>query len=245
MRLLIASDVHTEFHADHGFEFFRELGKRPDSYDVAVLAGDLSTAAGIELTLSLAGNYLKQTVLVAGNHEHYGSSFAAVEDALQRFAPPNVHALTLTNPVAVIDGQRFVGCTLWFEHDQQPCIEEDDMRDFELIQDMRLLVGTEHERAKRMLQRELRAGDVLVTHHLPSPRAVAHRWRGSALNKFFVGDIHDLIVERRPKLAIFGHTHDSIATKVGATRLYCNPFGYCPDALNPRFFRLVVESDEE
>jgi len=96
-------------------------------------------------------------------------------------------------------------------------------------------VYEENARALAFLERELRAGDVVVTHYLPADACIAKRWRGSALNPFFLCDVEPLIRARRPAYWLHGHTHDSVDTVVGATHVLANPFGYARYELNARF----------
>jgi Icc-related predicted phosphoesterase len=75
----------------------------------------------------------------------------------------------------------------------------------------------------------------VVTHHLPTYRSVAPRFKSSPLNAFFVSDLEELIEERRPRLWMHGHTHTSVDQRVGSTRFLCNPFGYVGWELNAAF----------
>jgi Icc-related predicted phosphoesterase len=88
---------------------------------------------------------------------------------------------------------------------------------------------------KRLLAAELRETDVVVTHHLPTQRSVPPRFSSSPLNAFFVCDVEELIEERRPRLWMHGHTHTSVDTRIGPTRILCNPFGYAGWELNAGF----------
>lgn len=100
-----------------------------------------------------------------------------------------------------------------------------------------------NRRLRALLSEELAEGDVVVTHHLPSRRSIAPRYRHSPLNCFFLCDQEELIVERRPALWLHGHTHSSVDRQIGSTRIACNPFGYAvAGGLNSGFIdRLVIE----
>jgi hypothetical protein len=140
----------------------------------------------------------------------------------------------------VIDGVRFLGDTLWF-----PARPDDD-RYRHLVADFQQLAGLvpwchrEHARTVAALAASIHPGDVVVTHHLPSPESVATRFLGSALNRFFMVDLTGLILRTRPALWLHGHTHASIDVEVGATRIACNPFGYLGHELNRRFLEDFV-----
>lgn len=230
----VASDLHTEFHADQGLTVARELTDGLDSTDVLVLAGDIAAASGIGEVLAL---FAKQTaasiVFVTGNHEFYGGDRAGVLASIQAAerAHPNLHWLDHT--VVTIGGQRFLGTPLWFRQD--PRAPKWAMNDFVAIRGFENWVYTENRRALDFLRAELQAGDVVVSHHLPAEASVVARYRGSPLNAFFVCDVSPLIREREPALWIHGHTHDSLDYRLGATRVVCNPFGYAPSDLNHAF----------
>ena len=88
----------------------------------------------------------------------------------------------------------------------------------------------------------MRPGDVVVTHHLPTPKAVALCYAKSPLNPFFVHDVKELILKARPALWIFGHTHTSADFVLGDTRLIRNRLGYVGAEQNARFDdQLMVE----
>ena len=53
----------------------------------------------------------------------------------------------------------------------------------------------------------MQEGDILVTHHMPHPGGIATKYIGDPTNMFFLCDISDIIREKKPVLAIFGHTH--------------------------------------
>ena len=73
-------------------------------------------------------------------------------------------------------------------------------------------------------------------------RGMVPRYAGHPLNPFFVCDLERLILERRPRLWLHGHTHNSVRTKLGETSLFCNPFGYVGIELNPEFeAQLIVD----
>ena len=61
----------------------------------------------------------------------------------------------------------------------------------------------------KFLEDNLRTGDILVTHHLPSPRSLAHHLADSIFARYGVSDIESLIAERQPIVALHGHVHVS------------------------------------
>ncbi|KNZ30798.1 MAG: metallophosphoesterase [Methylibium sp. NZG] len=114
MKLLVLSDLHLEF-ADMAVPAGAD-------FDVAVLAGDIVCPGSNALAWARRASTLeraKAVVLVPGNHEYYDGVMpdelaamrrAARDDARRSISPP---AHLLDGDVAVIDGVRFLGCTLW------------------------------------------------------------------------------------------------------------------------------------
>jgi Icc-related predicted phosphoesterase len=114
------------------------------------------------------------------------------------------------------------------------------MHDFSLIQDFEPWVYEQNAAFEKLLATEVRADDVVVTHHLPAFESVPARFARSAMNAFFVCDIAPRVRERQPKLWIHGHSHDRCDYQLGATRVVANPLGYpnevkCLEAFGPSF----------
>ncbi|SEA74365.1 metallophosphoesterase [Variovorax sp. YR216] len=106
MKLLILSDLHAEFET---FESRKDI-----DYDVAVLAGDI-VAPGRFVARWLrdpARVGSSPIVQVAGNHEYY-ESVMEQELAEMRCQAQEHQVHFLDCDEAVIDGVRFLGCTLW------------------------------------------------------------------------------------------------------------------------------------
>lgn len=234
------SDIHFEFQ-DNPIAWIQAMD--PTDVDVLALCGDIDSVGSISMTLSMICDRYKdaEVLYVPGNHEFYGTS-------LDRFAL-QVDADNFTwlkrGVVKTINGQRFLGDTLWYpttpsliEHYQTFQETGYGWSDFRYIETPQRIMHAATMTAQ-WLECELEADDIVLTHMLPSFQCVAMRWRFSASNMFFVHDLRDLIIERKPKLWLHGHTHDSIDVVVGDTRIVCNPFGYEgqePNAkFNPRF----------
>lgn len=244
MRLLIMSDLHFEFHRDGG-EAFCERYRDFDGYDVAVIAGDLCDFKSIPRSVRLVSQAFRMAQLVVGNHECYAASVREAFDAIDEATEHGNVCVTENGEASYPIGghtQRILGATLWFPHDDAGRRLEWTMNDFGLIRGLSQEVDKLHRRSREYLWDTLTKDDVLVTHHLPSWRSVHPKYAGSNLNRFFVGDIENLIASRQPKLVIHGHTHESADYRIGATRVVCNPYGYKDHEANPRFVeRKVVE----
>jgi len=66
---------------------------------------------------------------------------------------------------------------------------------------------------------------VVVSHHMPSERSVAPRFRDELANSGFTSRLDSMM--GRSALWIHGHTHDSFDYELNGTRVVCNPRGYC------------------
>lgn len=220
MKLAIASDLHFEFYRDAGLHLVDRL---PEA-DVLICAGDLATSTGLGAALDLLCRKYAHVVYVCGNHEFYGSSVLRVRKMLDRF--PREELKYLQDSTCEIGGFRFVGSTLWFPELPGNGFYEPRMNDFHAIEHARETVYREHEATLKFLSETVSEGDIVVTHHLPSVRCVAPRFKRSALNRFFVGDVGNLLSDRKARLWVHGHTHDAVDFVVGETRVVCNPSGY-------------------
>jgi hypothetical protein len=141
-------------------------------------------------------------------------------------------------------GQRFVGCTLWFPPPTRG--DKSCLNDYRCILDFEPWVYERNRASVAWLKEHVRPGDVVVTHHLPSPRSIHPMYAGSALNDFFMCDVHALIEERQPALWVHGHSHESADYRIGGTRVVCNTwYGYAGHETNRSFdHNLTVEIGE-
>lgn len=227
MRIQLVSDLHVEFHRDGGQSILDELN--PEGVDILVVAGDTCP------TKILRGNWFihqlcdlyPHVVLVAGNHEAYGSHPSKSNDALRDIETQKENFTFLQDCLPVtIKGQRFLGDTFWFPSDPLNKAYECCINDFSAINMLRSYVYGQHRRCVKNLNTHLLPTDIVITHHLPTYTAIHPEFRGSNLNRFFASEQSELILEKKPKLWMFGHTHGSVDMMLGDTRLLCNPLGY-------------------
>ena len=158
------------------------------------------------------------------------------------------HGITLLDPDAVvIDDVHFIGATLWTDFLLDGVAAEPGahrvalgISDFDgWIQHER---GTgrfttyesarRHREERAFIEAELADAErdsrtaVVITHHAPTPRSIAPRFRGSALNPAFASNLEGVIERYRPALWVHGHVHSSVNVMLGETRLLANPGGY-------------------
>lgn len=245
MNIQLLSDLHFEGHYDYGREFIERLD--PSETDVLVLAGDIIPVnlGRTAQTLAAFKDKYDYVLYVPGNHEFYGTSIQDGMAMLRSAAmEAGVRLLESYFPVE-IGGQRFLGDTMWFPWS----VEADDrdnrrmVNDFRLIKDCNPVAFQKNERFRAFLGQSLVEGDVVITHHMPTPKAIAPRFARSRINCYFVSDMTDLIVERKPALWLFGHTHDGMALTEGPTRLYSNPMGYLGENRTRYDDRFIITLD--
>lgn len=76
-----------------------------------------------------------------------------------------------------------------------------------------------------LTDRSWKGKTIIATHHMPS-YALCHPRFGGDANGGFASDCDLIIDVFKPDVWIHGHTHDTIDTKIGDTRIVCNPRGY-------------------
>lgn len=227
VRIQLLSDLHFEFDRDGGEAFARGV---PVTADVLVIGGDLiplREQGPVRRAFGWFCDRFPHVVFVPGNHEYYRTRPPEADALLATCAQgfPNLHVL---NPgVAVIDGIRFVGATLWFPETPDEATYRGALTDFRLIAGLVPWVHDTHGAHLAFLEAHVRRGDVVVTHHLPHPQSVAPQYAGSQLNRFFVAaDAAELVERSGARLWMHGHTHTSCDYVIGETRVVCNPRGY-------------------
>jgi len=230
MKLHVLSDLHTEF---------ADFSPPETDADAVILAGDIGVGlGGIEWA---ARQFPKAPVIyVPGNHEYYGHDIG-LTNQLKAAAPADIHILN--NDTLVLEGIRFLGCTLWTDFNLHG---EGDawfarrrakrlIEDFASIRNGGRQFTPEysvelHEASKAWLVGELKSEfngpTVVVTHHLPASTSVAKRYANDSLNPAFASRLEDVIEKYRPKLWVHGHTHVPCDYELFDTRIICNPGGY-------------------
>ena len=234
MRVQLLSDLHFEYDDDGGEAFARSVEV---AGDVLVLAGDVIPLVSADWVARAFGWFcarFRHVVFVPGNHEYYRTSPTAAHALLLACAGtlPNLHVL---NPgLAVIDGTRFVGGTLWFPPTPDEQRYRGFLTDFSIIRDFVPWVHETHAAQLAYLRDNVRAGDIVVTHHLPHPKSTPRMFVDSPLNRFFVaGDAGEVLARAGARLWLHGHTHAARDYVVGTTRVVCNPRGYPHEKWKP------------
>jgi Icc-related predicted phosphoesterase len=109
MRLHVLTDIHLEFQ-----RWRRVWNIDSIDCDAHVLGGDIGNGLlGLDFALQ---KFTNPVIYVCGNHEHYSQKVMQEfwRKAREKVAGTNVHLLE--NESVVIDGTRFLGCTLWSDY---------------------------------------------------------------------------------------------------------------------------------
>ena len=226
MRLLIYSDLHLEI---------RPFDPPPVEADLVVLAGDIDNGSrGMEWARA---NFRGRVMYVPGNHEYYQGDIETTSRELRSAAGGNVELLDCDT--RVIDGVRFLACTLWTDYslaapESRAEVIERSRRhnpDHTMIRDFApetaIALCTRH---KAWLERSLAAPfegpTIVITHFAPHVGSIAPAFTSHPANPGFIVPLPGLM--GGPLLWIHGHTHTAFDYEVSGTRVFCNPRGY-PD----------------
>jgi len=229
LRIRIYSDLHLEFVP---------FVPPENDADVIVLAGDIGNgAAGIEWARE---TFEKPVLYLAGNHEYYEGEFEAVQEAMGAAARKLAVELLDCREV-VIEGVRFLGCTLWTDYSlapqaERPAVIEAARKlnpDYQLIrfgsrafapEDAIALCARHRAWLAAALAAPFPGKTVVVTHFAPHPHSIAPAYLGHRANPGFVLDLAGMMGSAA--LWIHGHTHTFFDYRVRGTRVICNPRGY-------------------
>ena len=226
MKILTLSDTHFEFHRDFGKQFIADLNR---DTDVVVLAGDIDNSRGLRRSLIAICKHFDgiPVIYVSGNHDFYHSNRENVLRTMEAISGHHKNLRWLDNTGICIDGQWFLGTPLWFRDGPRNILHRSALNDFHLIQHYSGWVYKENEKAIKFLEGNVTGESIVVTHHIPCEMSIPAIYKNDTLTKFFLCEMHDLILDRGPKLWIHGHTHTATEYQFGKyTRIVCNPLGY-------------------
>lgn len=230
MRLLVMSDLHVEFRPIRLPD--------PSLYDVAVLAGDINIKGR---SSNWAGeHFVKDTILVAGNHEFYKASWHKTLGQLESHQAPHVHFLE--QRTLVLDGIRFLGCTCWTDFEgtgNAPLAMMEAralMNDYKVIrmepqyrtlvpQQTRKVAQESRKWLRLELEQPFEGKTVVVTHFPPLMHFVPDYGKHPHLRAAYGNDWQEFL-GMKIDLWIFGHTHVPVDKTLDGIRFLSNPRGY-------------------
>ncbi len=179
MKIQYISDVH-----DSSFwDTFETIG------DIIVAAGNMGRGY-VNSVIDSQINW----VWVDGDQEYYGNNEL------------NVYVRLLENRVTDVNGQRFIGCTLWTNNFKTKSIDFD-------------IICKWHQKQVAWLwdlvEKKITKDAVIITHFAPSSKSAST----------FCNNLDQLVKESGAKLWIHGHTHESCDYMIRNTRVVSNPVG--------------------
>lgn len=237
MLVQYASDLHLVFGQNYHY-ILNGHGIQPAG-DCLVLAGDIADVQLLSRYDSFwdwCSKSFTQTVVIPGNHDWYGNwdSLSDLTDPMEDFIRENVR---YCNNVTVRLGDTdFVCSTLWsrLTPATAPAVSS-ALLDFRKIYfvDKRLTAEDYvalHEISLGFLQKAVAESDagniVVVSHHVPSMAAVSKQHKLSPINAGFATELGDWIASTRINYWIYEHSHETIDTQIGSTRIVSNQLGY-------------------
>jgi predicted phosphohydrolase len=235
VRIQYASDTHLERKPSRFKHIIKPVG------DILVLSGDIGHPFRkiYYQFLKWCSRKFKHVVLIAGNHEYYGSSLKKGKKKLQKICRQTGVSF-LDRGVLELPEYNIVilGTTLWSYIPYEACFHVMmSINDYECIEGFTPLSSNElfydnmcwlRDTIKKYLT-ETSYEIVVATHHAPIPEitsAVEHR--GKRNNCAFASDCSSVM--EGAKVWIFGHTHFNTTfehkTPKGSVIVTCNQRGY-------------------
>lgn len=189
----------------------------------------------------------RKTIMVMGNHEHYGGRFEKTYDLVQENLP--THVQLMEKETLEIDGVLFVAATLWTDCNKGDALTmyhlKSGMSDYKMVTMKNGEIYhkltpqrtfEEHIRTKQYIEQVLRNNReraaplpvVMVTHHAPSKLSIKPEYeRDTLMNGGYSSDLSGIMLDH-PEIRVWthGHTHDEFKYTIGETTVLCNPRGY-------------------
>lgn len=241
-------------------------GLKAARIDLLLMPGDIDTGVGGVRYAAAAAEYVgAPSIVVAGNHESYGYDLVELTRTQRQEALKSSATIFLEMGRADLEvrGRRVavLGATLWTDYlltgNRLAAMAraEDDLNDHLLIRygGRRLRPADAlaiHQATREWLSREIpRARTeadlvIVMTHHAPLADANPPEHRGGRLSPAFASDLTAEILAWQPDLWSWGHTHHSMTTRLGRTRLVSCQRGYLGiESSAETFTPLVIEVD--
>jgi Icc-related predicted phosphoesterase len=243
MKIYLISDLHLEFYKSvHSLWRHIRFPQVTDD-DVLILAGDIgyglnhrsNVNTNLRDLLLMFRSKWKHVIYVSGNHEYYPLQRNSYDhdfmDYILRDMCKQVGIHFLQKGSVIIDGVRFMGCTLWSEIQPRAFDAMNDGKVFNYDIDKYRGIHYEH---KTWLRKELPQSDlptIVVSHHLPSNDMIHPKYQADihrVTNSAYASNLNAIIGANKDiiKLWCCGHTHEYNHVDVEGVPIICNPFGY-------------------
>lgn len=226
-KLRLLSDLHME-----SFKFNYEYCGE----DILVLAGDINSRTQHDQLLDSIPTTV-QVIMVAGNHEYYGTSLKAQNNYLQSLENKYQNFKFLNNSTFVYNDIYFYGGMMCSDFKiygiaQQilgEIVAEKSINDFRYIKNWSIQAHKEQFNLfEKGLGEFLNLPDdskrVVISHFCPSYGSISTHFNNHPLNGYFVSDMEKYM--GTIQYWFHGHTHSSFDYMKGDTRVVTNPKGY-------------------
>ena len=244
MKLRLASDLHLERTSDmHYIDSL--IPHMPDDLETTlVLLGDIHVGTGARIYIDEMAKRFKYVIYIFGNHEFYGYNFYTLREKFHDKTSHIPNLFVLENDSVILDGQKFVGCTLWTDGDKENPFSmrsvEKKIHDYYLIEGMdgKILRIIEtiaaHKTSLAYLREEVDEATVVLTHHVPLFNVLCDpMYKNSQIQGGFESDLAELILDLQPKYWLYGHNHYNIGvTDIGNTKLVSNQACYLHEPMS-------------
>jgi predicted phosphodiesterase len=256
MKLRVLSDLHLEF---------APFDPPKADCDAVILAGDIGSGVnGINWASDKFSATGKPIIYVPGNHEFYGYDMMDLAYSMIDVAKERCVILGDCSSTRIEkEGEqpvRVLATTLWTDFDlygadkRNVCGDQTErcLYDYTAIKRhgkllrwrdvrnlcLRNIVWLKHNARKA---REDGEKVVIVTHHAPSERSSAPRFKNDPVTAGFASNLEAFAAES-VDCWIHGHMHNNSWYNIGKCLVVANPRGYRPPSENPRFDdKLVIE----
>ena len=236
MKIQFISDLHLEFRENF---LFIKSNPLEVTGDILILAGDTfylsdSIMPHINFWKWASDNY-QQVMLVPGNHEFYDNGdITARGDSWKCMFLPNVGYYY--NQVIRFGETDIILSTLWshIREENEFCVFR-SMNDFRqiLYNGHRLCpedFNAEHDKCLAFIKQSVIESTakhiVVVTHHIPTLKAVAKHQKNNSVSNAYVTELDDFIADSQIDYWIYGHSHENIDTEIDTTKIVSNQLGY-------------------
>ena len=244
MKIQPCSDLHVEMR-----EHYHDYKLAITDADVIVLAGDIHI--GIKAVLFAGKESIRQNkpvILIAGNHEFYHGDINVTLANMRTAAEDYPLLHFLENNELIIDGVRFLGCTLWTDYkgngedsqERYMTAITNALTDHSVIRNTYREFTTEdalaiHKCSRAWLEQKLKddfkGKNVVVTHHGPSLKTQHLKFDYGLFSPAFLSDLDELV--KKADIWIYGHSHSNIDVMIGNCWLLSNQAGYPSENMTP------------
>jgi predicted MPP superfamily phosphohydrolase len=249
----VFSDVHYE-HTQYLSDMWEPPHLDTDNNTILILAGDLCTGKLSLDVIQLYSNRFKQVLIVLGNHDYYLQNIHTFAEEYAQACNERFANVTLLHSTTFEIGDYvFVGDTFWTNMKEgdakvirdahlvmQPdfaYILKDVIFDEETFTQRITKITSDvwlnaHHRQfdyiNHVVQNSKDKKVIVVTHHAPSLKSVAEKYKRYGDSNYYFGSDCDDFMHYNPQIKywIHGHMHNKSDYLIGNTRVLANPKGY-------------------